>query len=174
MVCASMRRVLCRHAWMDVCLQSVYEASERIMQCSVVYMCLLNLAGCPQCVMDVKLLSTHAHYLQPNKMLQTVAGRQPIGKHVCFELAIVWLQYTCAPSVRSLELHHYAGATCHSVIHISIAVSCGSYEPLYRIQNRSACNFGTWSVHELSSSDAGRGAPVTASVTRMTCIRRFH
>ena len=36
---------------MDVCLQSVYEASERTMQCSVVCMCLLNLAECPQCVM---------------------------------------------------------------------------------------------------------------------------
>ena len=51
LACASMRRVLCKHVWMDVCLQSVYEASERTMQCSAVCMCLLKLAECLQRVM---------------------------------------------------------------------------------------------------------------------------
>ena len=48
MACASMRRVPCKHVWMDVCLQAVYEASERTMQCSAVCMCLLKFAECLQ------------------------------------------------------------------------------------------------------------------------------
>ena len=38
---------------MDVCLHSVYEASERTMQCSALCMCLPKLAECPQCVIMV-------------------------------------------------------------------------------------------------------------------------
>ena len=34
--CASMLRVLGKHVWIDVCLQSVYRSSERTVQCNAV------------------------------------------------------------------------------------------------------------------------------------------